>query len=88
VVSALGAAGISVSARLRRRKELARTLQKTATFAVLGLLAFAVRLLVGRADEAAFDEHMSAFLDVSENSLRHPRGAARCVGGFVTTHKR
>jgi hypothetical protein len=29
----------------------------------LGLLAFAIRLLVGRADEAAFDEHMSAFLD-------------------------
>src|SRR5438552_12857466 len=32
----------------------------------LGLLAFAVRLLVGRADEAAFDEDMSAFLDVRD----------------------
>jgi hypothetical protein len=39
----------------------------------LGLLAFDVRLPVGRADEAAFDEDMSAFLDGSENSLSQPR---------------
>jgi hypothetical protein len=44
----------------------------------LGLLAFAVRLLVGRADEAAFDEDMSAFLDVRENSLSQARAKTIC----------
>ena len=43
----------------------------------LGLLAFAICLLVGRADEGAFDEHMGAFLDVSENGLSQARAKYR-----------
>jgi hypothetical protein len=43
----------------------------------LGLLAFAIRLLVSRADEAAFDEHVSTFLDVVENGLSQPRAKYR-----------
>jgi len=43
----------------------------------LGLLAFAVRLLVGRADAADFDQDMGAFLDVSENGLSQPRAKNR-----------
>jgi hypothetical protein len=35
----------------------------------LRLLAFAVGLLVGRADEAAFDQHVSASFDAVENGL-------------------
>jgi hypothetical protein len=43
----------------------------------LGLLPFAIRLLVGRADEAAFDEQVGAFLDGVENSLSQPRAKYR-----------
>lgn len=39
VASVLGVAGISASARLSLRTELARTLQKTVTFAALAFLA-------------------------------------------------
>jgi hypothetical protein len=44
----------------------------------LRLLALPVRLLVNRADERAFDEHVSAFLDVSENGLSQPRAKYIC----------
>src|SRR6266699_626234 len=43
----------------------------------LGLLAFAIRLLVGRADEAAFDEDVSAFPDAVENGLGQARAKYR-----------
>src|SRR5580765_8872473 len=43
----------------------------------LGLLAFAVRLLVGRADEAAFDQDVSAFPDAVENGLGQARAKNR-----------
>ena len=43
----------------------------------LGLFAFAIRLLVGRADQAAFDEHMCAFLHVVENSVGQPKAKYR-----------
>ncbi len=43
----------------------------------LRFLAFAVCALVSRADEAALDEDVSAFLDVSENSVGQPRAKNR-----------
>ena len=43
----------------------------------LGPLPCAVRLLVGRADEAVFDEDMSAFLDVIQNGIGPPRAKNR-----------
>ncbi len=48
-----------------------------ASRAGLGLLGFAVRLLVGRAEEAAFDQDVSAFPDAVENGLRQPRAKYR-----------
>jgi len=49
----------------------------------LRLLAFAIRLFVGRTDEAALDEYVRAFLDAVENVLGYPAASSSKMIPFI-----